>query len=153
MGDGFAGGGYTGQIVAIAPDQTAPLVEKSLAAPRRLAPEQCAVARCAEIITGKWTLLLIRDLANGPMSFSELEASLAGISPRTLCDRLRVLARDGFVSRTRIKALPPRSIYELTERGFELVPVVETMRSVGEALLYSQPDLAAADEISPDSGC
>lgn len=123
------------------------------AATARLAPEQCAVARCAEIVSGKWTLLMIRDLANGPMSFSELQSSLAGISPRTLCDRLKVLARDGFVSRTRIKALPPRSIYELTERGFELVPVIETMRSVGEVLLASQPDIAAAEAVAADDCC
>ncbi|MCW2925806.1 MAG: transcriptional regulator, HxlR family [Thermoleophilia bacterium] len=139
--------------MAIAPDQTAPLDDASPAPAPGLAPEQCAVARCAEIVSGKWTLLLIRDLADGPMSFSDLQSSLAGISPRTLCDRLKVLARDGFVSRTRIKALPPRSIYELTDRGFELVPVIETMRLVGEALLASQPDVAAADAITADECC
>lgn len=133
-----------------ATDLTAPLDDDE---PSGLAPEQCAVARCAEIISGKWTPLLIRDLATGPKSFSELQVSLAGISPRTLCDRLKVLVRDGFVSRTRIKALPPRSIYDLTTRGFELVPVIETMRSVGEALLASQPDVEAADAIASDGCC
>ena len=114
----------------------------ALDAPPALRHEHCAVARCAEIVSGKWTLLLIRDLASGPRSFSELERSLAGISPRTLCDRLKLLVTHGMASRTRIKALPPRSIYELTERGIALLPMIDTMRDVGEAMLAApaEPD-------------
>ena len=114
----------------------------------KLAPAQCAVATCAELVSGKWTLLVIRDLAGGPKSYSELESSLAGISPRTLCERLKMLASNGMVSKTRIKGLPPRTMYELTERGFELAPIIETMRSVGEALMASEPDIAAAADIA-----
>jgi DNA-binding HxlR family transcriptional regulator len=118
----------------------------------KLAPAQCAVATCAELVSGKWTLLVIRDLAGGPKSYSDLENSLAGISPRTLCERLKQLAASGMVSRTRIKGLPPRTVYELTERGFELAPIIETMRSVGEALIASDPHVDAASEIG-DSVC
>ncbi len=117
----------------------------------KLAPAQCAVATCAELVSGKWTLLVIRDLAAGPKSYSELEASLAGISPRTLCERLKQLAASGMVLRTRIKGLPPRTMYELTERGFELAPIIETMKSVGEALMASEPDVRAAGAF--DDGC
>ena len=112
-----------------------------------LAPAQCAVATCAELVSGKWTLLVIRDLVSGPKSYSELEASLPGISPRTLCERLKMLATNGMVTRTRIKGLPPRTMYELTERGFELAPIIETMRAVGEALMLSEPNAAAAADI------
>ena len=55
--------------------------------------ETCPVCRTAEIVCGKWTLLLVRDLAAGTSRFCELERSLAGISPRTLSLRLRALAR------------------------------------------------------------
>ena len=117
-----------------------------------LAPAQCAVAKCAEIVSAKWTLLVVRDLTQGPKSYSELESSLTGISPRTLCDRLKELATHGLVTRTRIKALPPRTMYELTERGHALVPIIETMRNVGEVLLATPPDEAAAAEIG-DCAC
>ena len=59
----------------------------------------CPVCRTAEIISGKWTLLVIRDLAGGSKRFCELERSLAGISPRTLSLRLRCLEEHGVVER------------------------------------------------------
>lgn len=115
-----------------------------------LGPDQCAVARCAELISAKWTLLVVRDLATGPKSWSELEASLAGISPRTLCSRLEQLAAAGMVSRTRIKALPPRTTYELTEHGHELRPIIEAMRGVGERMLARGP-IASPEAVCDDT--
>ena len=123
--------------------------------PTSLGPAQCAVATCAAVISAKWTPLLIRDLARGPQSFSELQRSLAGISPRTLCDRLKLLATHGMLTRTRIKALPPRSIYELTERGIALLPVIEAMRTAGETMLTSAPLVVDSDldDIAPEACC
>lgn len=136
--------------VAISTDQAAPLGEEEQpASSAGTTPAHCAVARCAEIVCGKWTLLVVRDLADGPRSYSELQESLNGISPRTLCDRLDLLVRERLVTRTRIKALPPRTIYELTQEGHALVPIVETMRSVGEQLL-ARPPLDAVDVIGDD---
>jgi DNA-binding HxlR family transcriptional regulator len=135
--------------VTTATDQEAPLDDEP--APVQgceLEPAQCAVARCAEVICAKWTLLLIRDLIAGPRSFSELESSLVGISPRTLCDRLKLLTAEGLVTRTRIKALPPRSIYELTPQGLALAPIVETMRTVGDTMLAAPAPRPASDECS-----
>lgn len=124
-------------------------------APATLGHARCAVATCAAVISAKWTPLLVRDLARGPQSFSDLQRSLAGISPRTLCDRLKLLATHGMLTRTRIKALPPRSIYELTERGVALLPVIEAMRTAGESMLASAPLAADADlaDIAPESCC
>lgn len=102
----------------------------------------CPVARCAEVVSGKWTLLLVRDLLTGPRSFSELECSLTGCSPRTLCERLKLLTREGLLTRTRIKGLPPRTIYELTPAGYALAPIVEAMRAAGEQLLVAEPPLS-----------
>src|SRR2546428_787304 len=61
--------------------------------------ETCSVAACAEIIGAKWTALLVHDLSEGPRRFSELEHSCAGISPRTLSERLGALEDDGIVER------------------------------------------------------
>ncbi|MCB0879974.1 MAG: helix-turn-helix transcriptional regulator [Thermoleophilia bacterium] len=138
------------------PDQAASIDEAEPAAgnaPAHLRHDQCAVAVCAELVCAKWTLLVVRDLATGPRSYSELEASLAGISPRTLCDRLKQLAAAGMVTRTRIKGLPPRTMYELTENGRGLIPIVEAMRVVGEQLLVSPPDAAAAEQAVGDACC
>lgn len=110
-------------------------------------PSCCPIGQCAEILSGKWTLLLIRDLASGPRYYGDLEQSLKGISPRTLCERLRFLAERGFVTRTYIKALPPRTQYELTEMGQALIPVLDTMRSFARSWL-SSPVAAQPDDVS-----
>jgi len=91
----------------------------------------CPVCRTAEVVCGKWTLLLIRDLAEGSARFCELERSLAGISPRTLSLRLRALEEEGIVERHTYPEVPPRVEYALTAKGKALVPLVEDMRSYG----------------------
>jgi DNA-binding HxlR family transcriptional regulator len=91
----------------------------------------CPVCRTAEVVCGKWTLLLIRDLAEGSARFCELERSLEGISPRTLSLRLRGLEEEGIVARHTFPEVPPRVEYALTPKGEALVPLVEDMRSYG----------------------
>jgi DNA-binding HxlR family transcriptional regulator len=91
----------------------------------------CPVCRTAEVVCGKWTLLLIRDLAEGSARFCELERSLEGISPRTLSLRLRALEEEGIVARHTYPEVPPRVEYALTSKGEALVPLVEDMRSYG----------------------
>jgi DNA-binding HxlR family transcriptional regulator len=95
----------------------------------------CPVCRTADIICGKWTLLLIRDLAEGHSRFCELERSLAGISPRTLSLRLRALEEEGIVERHSFGEVPPRVEYELTEKGRDLLPIIDDMRAYGERWL------------------
>src|ERR671937_2041402 len=93
--------------------------------------DTCPVCRTAEIVCGKWTLLVIRDLAEGRSRFCELERSLQGISPRTLSLRLRALEEEGIVERQTFPEVPPRVEYALTEKGRALVPLVEDMRTYG----------------------
>src|SRR3954453_23967354 len=92
----------------------------------------CPVCRTAEIVCGKWTLLLVRELAEGCTRFCELERSLTGISPRTLSLRLRALEEEGIVERSTFPAVPPRVEYALTEKGRALIPIIEDMRTYGE---------------------
>lgn len=91
----------------------------------------CAVAACAEIIGAKWTALLVHDLSEGPRRFSELEHSCAGISPRTLSERLRVLEDEEIVERRSYAESPPRVEYELTAKGQSLLPIIAAMRDFG----------------------
>lgn len=95
----------------------------------------CPVCRTAEVVCGKWTLLLVRDLADGCSRFCELERSLSGISPRTLSLRLRALEEEGIVERHNYAEVPPRVEYALTEKGRALLPIVEGMRRYGECWL------------------
>ena len=97
---------------------------------------QCPVCRTAEVVCGKWTLLVIRDLAEGSSRFCELERSLEGISPRTLSLRLRALEEEGIVERHTFPEVPPRVEYALTEKGEALVPLVEDMRRYGTRWLF-----------------
>ena len=87
------------------------------------------------MIAGKWTLLVIRDLADSSLRFCELERSLKGISPRTLSLRLRALEEQGIVERRTYPEVPPRVEYALTDKGRALVPLIEDMRSYGRKWL------------------
>src|SRR6266511_3123508 len=91
----------------------------------------CPVCRTAEIVCSKWTMLLIRDLAEGRSRFCELERSLAGISPRTLSLRMRALEEEGVVVRKTYPEVPPRVEYQLTDKGRALLPIIEDMREFG----------------------
>ena len=103
----------------------------------------CPVTACAEILSGKWTILLVRDLSEGRSRFCELERSLEGISPRTLSLRLRALEEQGIVERKTFPEVPPRVEYTLTEKGQALVPIIEDMRRYGREWLDSaEPAIA-----------
>lgn len=98
----------------------------------------CPVARTADIISGKWTLLIIRDLVSGVKRFNQLERSLQGISPKTLSERLRSLEEEGIVTRQTFAEVPPRVEYALTDKGHDLVCVIENMRSFGKQWLCNE---------------
>lgn len=98
----------------------------------------CPVARTAQVIGGKWTILIIRDLATGVKRFNQLERSLQGISPKTLSERLRSLEEEGIIVRQTFAEVPPRVEYSLTEKGCDLVSVIESMRRYGKQWLCDQ---------------
>ncbi|HEY7454662.1 MAG TPA: helix-turn-helix domain-containing protein [Thermoleophilaceae bacterium] len=100
-----------------------------------MADPTCPVCATAEIICGKWTILVIRDLAEGRRRFCELERSLSGISPRTLSLRLRALEAEGIVERHTFPEVPPRVEYSLTPKGDALLPLIEDMRRYGREYL------------------
>lgn len=82
-----------------------------------------------EILEGKWTLLLLRELFNGVKRFGELRRSLDPISPKTLTDRLRMLEEEGILTRTIFSEVPLHVEYELTERGQRLQPIFAAMKA------------------------
>src|SRR4051812_45548374 len=106
--------------------------------------DSCPVCATAEIVCGKWTLLLVRDLSEGRSRFCELERSLAGISPRTLSLRLRALEEEGIVERHTYPEVPPRVEYALTAKGEALLPIIDSMREYGSEWLGAQGDCTPA---------
>ncbi|HEX6391006.1 MAG TPA: helix-turn-helix domain-containing protein [Solirubrobacteraceae bacterium] len=112
--------------------------------------DSCPVCRTADIVCGKWTLLLVRDLAEGNSRFCELERSLTGISPRTLSLRLRALEEEGIVERQTFPEVPPRVEYALTPKGMALLPLIDDMRAYGERWLGGEcaADAPAVPEIA-----
>jgi DNA-binding HxlR family transcriptional regulator len=107
--------------------------------------ENCSVAACAEIISAKWTALLVHDLSEGARRFSELERSCHGISPRTLSERLRALEEEGIVLRRSYPESPPRVEYELTPKGEALLPIIAEMRRFGRE--WMRHDAAASASV------
>lgn len=93
----------------------------------------CPVSRALVALDGKWTILVVRDLLGGTKRFGELRRSLAGISPKTLTDRLRSLEDHGLVERHIYAEVPPRVEYSLTESGRTLEPVLVALARWGRA--------------------
>jgi len=95
----------------------------------------CPVERALLVLDGKWSTLIIRDLLGGPKRFGELRQSLGIGSPKTLTERLRILEHHGVLTRTVYAEVPPRVVYELTDRGRAFRSVLEAMAEWGEAEL------------------
>ena len=100
----------------------------------------CAVAATAEVITSKWTPLIVHDLSEGPRRFMQLEHACPGISPRTLSERLDMLELQGLVIRRSYPESPPRVDYELTDKGRALLPIIREMRRFGHTWLIPEPE-------------
>ena len=90
------------------------------------------------MIGDKWTLLIARDLADGPRRTMELHTGLFPISSRTLVARLRDMEKDQLVDRFDRGGNPPHIEYALTERGRTLLPLVDALRVVGQTLDCNQ---------------
>lgn len=92
-------------------------------------------------IGGKWTVLIISQLGNGPLRFGEIKRVIGGISQKVLTATLRDLEMDGFVTRTVTPSIPPRVDYELTDLGRDLlVPV----RALGAWATANRPKVLDA---------
>lgn len=94
--------------------------------------EQICVATAAAIVGSKWTPQLIYALANGVERFCELQKEAGGINPRTLSARLDELEQTGIVRKNTFAEVPPRVEYILTEKGRDLLPILECMVEWGE---------------------
>jgi len=94
------------------------------------------------LLGGRWRLLLVSYLVDGPKRFNELRRDLPRISPRSLTLDLRALEEAGLVRRTVHQTAPVKVEYELTVDGERLRPVVSVMMDFGLWLKERPPSLA-----------
>ncbi len=87
----------------------------------------CPVELVIELISGKWKLLILRELMGGTKRFSQLQRSIPGITQKMLTKQLRELERAGLVSRKVYPQVPPRVEYSLTELGKSLEEIFDSM--------------------------
>jgi DNA-binding HxlR family transcriptional regulator len=96
--------------------------------------KECSVVKTLRVIGSKWTILIIRDLLKETLRFGELRKSLAGVSPKTLSERLKSLEKEGVITRKVYPEIPPRVEYSLTRRGKSLAKIIISMKEWGDTL-------------------
>ena len=96
--------------------------------------DECPIKKTADVIEGRWTTLVIRELLPGKKRFSEIQKALTGISPKVLTARLRLLERRELLTRTVYPTVPPKTEYELTPLGRQLEAVLDAMATFGQQL-------------------
>jgi len=113
----------------------------------------CPVAGTLDVIGDRWTILIIRDLVLGKSGkFKDLLASLQGISPNLLADRLKRLEREGIVERSFYSDHPPRAEYRFTPKGEELGSVVSAMARWGYKHRLTDEQREQAARLIPSLG-
>lgn len=101
---------------------------------RRREGDGCPVTGALQLVGDRWTMLVARDLMDGPKRTTELLAALHPISSRTLVGRLRDMEHDELIERRDYGGSPPHVEYLLTERGRLLLPLLDALRKLGETL-------------------
>jgi DNA-binding HxlR family transcriptional regulator/putative sterol carrier protein len=86
--------------------------------------DQCGVARALDVVGERWALLVVRELLLGPKRFTDLRAGIPHASANVLAQRLRELEESGVLRRRKLGPPASSRVYELTDRGRELEPVV-----------------------------
>jgi DNA-binding HxlR family transcriptional regulator len=93
-------------------------------ATKRTYGDRCGIARALDLVGERWALLIVRELLLGPKRFTDLRAGLPNLGPDILSQRLRELEAVGVVRRTKLPPPAGSRVYELTEWGRDLEPVV-----------------------------
>ncbi|MFF2408539.1 winged helix-turn-helix transcriptional regulator [Streptomyces sp. NPDC058092] len=102
---------------------------------RRSYDQFCATARSLDSVGDRWTLLIVRELLAGPRRYTDLHADLPGVSTDVLASRLKDMEQGGLATRRRLPPPAAASVYELTERGRGLLPVLAALAEWGAPAL------------------
>src|SRR3954449_5481225 len=94
---------------------------------RRTYEDACAAAHALDLVGDRWALLVMRELMLGPKRFSDLRASLPGISANVLTQRLEGLETAGVLVKRKLPPPAAAQVYELTEWGYESEPIFQAL--------------------------
>jgi DNA-binding HxlR family transcriptional regulator len=108
--------------------------------------QYCPIAHALQVVGERWTMLIVRELASGPKRYTDIAAGLPGIGTNILAARLRELEAEGLVSKHRLPPPAASQVYELTERGCGLMPVLRALAHWGARSLGAP---RAEDELEP----
>ena len=111
-------------------------------ATKRTYGDVCGVARALDLVGERWALLVVRELLLGPKRFTDLRADLPHVGPDVLAQRLRDLADAGVARRRRLPPPAASQVYELTDLGAELEPVIMALGRWGATLPLPSGELA-----------
>jgi DNA-binding HxlR family transcriptional regulator len=114
---------------------------------RRTYDDACAAAHALDVVGERWALLVVRELLLGPKRFTDLRTGLPAASPNVLSQRLRDLEAAGVVGRRRLAPPAGSRVYELTDWGRELGPLVTELARWGSR----SPALPRGGPLSADS--
>ena len=103
------------------------ITEQSETRSRRHYEDACAAAHALNLVGERWALLVMRELMLGPKRFSDLRASLPGISANVLTQRLEGLEAAGVLVRKKLPPPAAAQVYELTEWGYESEPIFQAL--------------------------
>lgn len=92
---------------------------------------ECPVEMTLQLIGDKWKVLIIRDLMSGTKRFNQLMRSVTGITQKVLTSHLRAMEADGLLTRKIYPEVPPKVEYTLTDTGYSLKPVLDSMMEWG----------------------
>lgn len=93
---------------------------------------KCPYSTVQSLISGKWAMLILYYLMDGPVRFNELQRRMPKMTHATLSVQLKALVEKGLVERKQYESIPPVVEYSLTEIGKGFQPVLEAMRIWGE---------------------
>jgi len=107
--------------------------------PGRSYDQYCVIARALDVIGERWTLLVVRELLIGPKRYTDLLDGLPGIATNLLSTRLKAMESAGLIRRRRLPPPAASTVYELTELGRGLEPVMESLARWGMHLFDAPP--------------
>jgi DNA-binding HxlR family transcriptional regulator len=94
--------------------------------------QRCPAAIALDVVGERWTPLVVRELLLGPKRFTDLQDGLPGIGTNILTNRLTALQEHGVVEKRTLPRPAPAAVYQLTEAGQALAPVLRELRAWGE---------------------
>ena len=103
--------------------------------------QYCPVAHALDLVGERWSLLLVRELQHGPLRYSDLHERLARCSTNVLATRLKELEAGGVITRRRLPPPAASTVYELTEAGESLAPVIAALARWGLRLIGPQKNV------------